>query len=129
VGKTAVGVMKDIGQASSNREAVKKWTKCRTSSLPECKKLQDDMCASYSNYIQKALKRRGIPVTPRNMYLAWNQGPGGAAIILKAADNNEEVTHPKIAGHMKNQAWNKTANAKDFLKGLEEHMHKKGVAP
>jgi len=129
MGSTAVGVIVGMGAASSKSAATTKWTQCRTSNSQECKSLQDKMCNYYSTQILSQLKAKGIPTTTRNLYLAWNQGVGGASAILKAAAAGTTVTNPNIAGNMKNQAWVKTADAAKFLAGLEGWMRQRGVTP
>lgn len=129
VGSTAVGEIKKLGYASTDEQARALWSRCRTSASPDCKKLQDAMCNSYSEYIIRSLKNRGYEPTMRNIYLAWNQGVGGASVILEAAKNGTEVTDANISSNMKNQAWTKTNNARAFLNGMEDYMNSRGVTP
>lgn len=129
ISSTAESVLKEMEFAKNDAEARAIWESCRTSSSPNCKRIQDAMCNHYSESLISQLKAKGIPVTTRNLYLAWNQGAGGASIILKAAANGENVTDPTVASHMTNQAWIKTTNARAFLRGMEGYMKTRGIEP
>lgn len=129
VGSTAVEQIIKLGKASNTAQAREIWTRCRTSNSPGCKVLQDEMCNQYSKSLMKSLENYGIPVTNRNLYLAWNQGVGGAKVILEAAKNNTNVTNPEVASNMTNQAWVKSTHAVTFLRGMEGFMRTRGVDP
>jgi hypothetical protein len=131
-GKTASGEIIRMGIAKTKSEADALWMKCRASASPDCKKLQDNICKSYTETLTKSLKNRNIPVTSRNLYLAWNQGAKGADVILKAAKNPNGdyiVTDPVISSRMQNQAWLKTNDARKFLASMEKYMKQHNFEP
>jgi len=83
------------------------------------------MCNYYSQQLIKQLKAKGIPITNRNVYLAWNQGAGGAAAILRAAKSGTPINLKGMHG----QAWKYSSNANVFLHNMEGFMKKRGVQP
>jgi len=128
INKTGYGELVKLGH--SKRDAKEIWDRCKRSSSPECKKIQDQVCNSYSSYLQRSLKNRGIPITRETLYLAWNQGGAGAGIIWKSIQTGQPVTNPKILKNMRNQrAWAFSSDGATFFKNMQGYMRKKGVNP
>lgn len=127
VGSTAVAEIKKIGAASTTAAATELWEKCRGSSTSECRQLQDDLCKSYSSYIKRSLNNRGIPPTVENIYLAWNQGPRGAAVIYNAMKTGSTITDPEVLSNMQGQAWEFSANGQTFYNNMLEHIQERNV--
>ena len=125
--ETATDQIMKIRKISNRNEAKALWLKCRQSAAPECQKLQDDVCASYSNFQGEYLKSKGFLLTGTNRYLAWNQGHGGAEIILKAAAANQPVTNTRVLERMKAQtSWAYTPDAKQWIKNMQGHIQPRG---
>lgn len=71
----------------------------------------------------KQLQRYGIPITPLNLYLAYNQGVGGTIHILNGIKYGTGITNPKIQGNMNsNRHGGVPLNAAPevWLKGMED---------
>ncbi len=120
---TAVDVLTRSGMASSTNEANTIWNECSRSSSAKCRSVQDKMCNWYATSIKKSLAKKGVPLTNANVYFAWNQGVTGMAIINDAANNNVEVTNPRMRNKMAQQAWNKhntTYDGKEFIERMNE---------
>ena len=70
----------------------------------------------------RQLQRYGIPITPFNLYLAYNQGIGGTRHILGAIKNGTGITDPDIQRNMNfnrhGVPWN--AAPEVWLKGMED---------
>jgi len=124
---TAVDLIRKIGAANTESEAKNLWFNCRQSTTTDCKKLQDKMCNNYSSSIIKQLKTKNIESTVENVYLAWNQGPGGAAIIINAMKNGTEVTNKEVLKNMHNQAWSFSPDGRTFYANMQSYLRKKGV--
>ena len=124
---TAVDQIMKTQNVSSKDEAELLWDKCSQSSSPECKKLQDELCANYSKEIENSLARKGHALTSTNRYLAWNQGAGGANVILTSASTGQPVTNPDILKNMQNQAWAFSSDGATYISNMQGYMAKKGV--
>lgn len=70
----------------------------------------------------KQLQRYGIPITPFNLYLAYNQGIGGTRHILGAIKNGTGITDPYIQRNMNFNRHGVPLNAAPevWLKGMED---------
>jgi hypothetical protein len=70
----------------------------------------------------KQLQKYGIPITPLNLYLAYNQGVGGTIHILNGIKYGTGITNPKIQKNMNfnrhGVPWN--AAPEVWLKGMED---------
>ena len=76
--------------------------------------------ANYMMYHAKEMKKREIPVTPENLYLAHQQGLGGITTINKAAKAGQaDVMSPDIRRNMLNNppqdGKGKTSNPSEFM--------------
>jgi len=127
VTSTAVDVIKKIGAAKTDAEAKSLWYNCRQSSTPDCKKLQDKMCNNYSSQIISQLEAKDIEITAENVYLAWNQGAGGASIIINAMKNGTQVTNRDVLKNMAGQAWKFSPDGKTFYANMQNYLRKRGV--
>ena len=129
--KTAVeqiGTLKGVSPASASSL----WAKCRTSASPECKQLQDDMCAQYSTSQAKSITNAGYPTTTTNRYLAWNQGAGGFRVIMESYKTGIPVSKEKnpvvYATMHSKQAWDtSSADGKTFVNNMRGYLRKQGV--
>jgi hypothetical protein len=124
---TALERIQKIRPVANISEANALWNKCKQSSTQECKQLQDEMCKSNLAYIERSLTNRGIPLTNANRYLAWNQGTGGASVILKSLKTGLPVTNPTVLRNMKGQAWEFSENGKIFYDNMVKHISDRGV--
>jgi len=122
---TGAGQLVKLGY--SHTEASSLWQKCKLSASEECKRIQDKVCNSYSHGLQKELKRRGIPVTKETLYLAWNQGAGGANVIWRSIQSGQPVTNPRVLRGMHKQAWKFSPDGATFYKNMQGYMRKKGA--
>ena len=122
---TGKGELVKMGYSKSEASAL--WDKCKLSSSDECKRIQDKVCNSYASSIESSLKRRGVPVTTETVYLAWNQGAGGANTIWKSIKSGQPVTNPAILKNMKGQAWKFSPDGATFYKNMQGYMRKKGA--
>lgn len=71
----------------------------------------------------KQLQKYGIPITPFNLYLAYNQGVGGTIHILNGIKYGTGITNPKIQRNMNfNRHGGVPLNAAPevWLKGMED---------
>ena len=70
----------------------------------------------------KQLQKYGIPITPLNLYLAYNQGVGGTIHILNGIKYGTGITNPKIQGNMNSNRHGVPLNAAPevWLKGMED---------
>ena len=124
---TAIEQIKQIRDVKDTEEARTLWNDCGSSSTPECKKLQDEMCKNYFGYIERSLKNGGIPLTNTNRYLAWNQGTGGARAIIRSIESGQPVSNPRILKNMQRQAWDFSADGKEFYNNMENYLQERGI--
>ncbi len=126
---TAEYLLVKSGKASSSSQAASLWANCRSSSSPECQKLQDDLCNYYTTDLSKGL------VGDKNkfnvLYLRYNMGPTGANEILAAYPN--KVTDPERIALMNNQAWMSgnpgDGDTVDYLSKMNKYIIGKKVNP
>ncbi len=123
VKKTGVSVLKQLGY--SNPEST--WNECSNSASENCRRVQDNMCNFYSEDISRQLKSKGIPITTENMYLAWNQGAGGANAILKSRQTGQPVTNKQILKNMHGQAWEYSSDGTTFYNNMRGYLKEKKV--
>lgn len=123
---TGKSVLKQLGFSSAEADAT--WEECKKSSSSKCKAIQDSMCNHYSGWVQSQLEKKNIPLTTENMYLAWNQGTGGANAILRSIQTGMPVTNPKILRNMKGQAWAFSDDGATFYKNMRGYLQGQGVA-
>ncbi len=64
------------------------------------------------------LKRRGLPVTPGTLYLAYFAGPAGAVAVLSASENADGAAIMASADATGQTTREKLVNANPFLKVL-----------
>jgi hypothetical protein len=124
---TAASVIQKIGAASNEAAAKNIWYNCRQSSTEDCKKLQDKMCNHYSSQIIKQLKRYNIEPTVENIYLAWNQGAGGAKLIWQSIKTGQPVTNKNVLKNMKGQAWKFSSDGRTYYQNMVNYLKKKKV--
>jgi hypothetical protein len=129
VEKTALYTLTGMGKAKSESEARTIWNDCATSTTPDCKKLQNEMCGWYFKDSVRQMNHYGVPPTKFNMYLAWNQGPQGASKILLAAKNGEQVTDETVKRGMRGQPFftgdsNNNYSGELFLKEMRAYLER-----
>lgn len=121
---TGVGVLTQLGHS----DPTDVWNECSNSASERCKGIQDDMCNHYSAELSRSLTNRDIPVTTENLYLAWNQGAGGASVILRSVASGEPITNPEVLSNMHGQAWNFSTDGRTYYSNMRGYLQKKGVA-
>jgi len=120
------------GLANNASEAQALWDECSISDSARCMEVQDKMCEQYVKTISNFLQRNGLPTTlTRDMYIAWNQGPTGAKLILEADKNNTNVTSHTVIKGMLDQGFNKThtTNGREFMTQLDGYLRGQGLDP
>jgi hypothetical protein len=85
------------------------------------------MCNYYSEQLARSLKNYGIEPTAENLYLAWNQGAGGAKLIINSAKTGQPVTNTKVLKNMHGQAWKFSADGATFYNNMVGYMKRQGA--
>lgn len=94
------------------------------------KENQDKMCAYYEKTVTSILKKAGIPLTLRNVYLGWQQGGTGAKAILSAFATGTEVQDPTYVKNMKsNMHYGTYTGVSSYIADYDRFLRDKGVDP
>jgi hypothetical protein len=76
-----------------------------------------DAHAGYEQYA-KILGKRGLPITPGSLYLAYFAGPAGAVALLSGAENADAASLMASADLTGRTTREKLVSANPFLKVL-----------
>lgn len=128
---TAIGEIVKL-KGVSESEAGDLWAKCGLSAAPECKQLQDDMCAQYSKYLGDRIVAMGYEPTTANRYLAWNQGEGGFKTIMKSKETGIPISPTEdktVWNNMHRQAWTFTSDGGAYYNNMKGYLKKQGLNP
>lgn len=90
---------------------------------------QDKMCAYYEDQIIQSLQRNNIPITLRNVYLSWQQGPTGAREILNALSNGTPVSDARARNMASNMHYQEYSGVESYIEDYDRFMIEKGVDP
>lgn len=100
---------RDLIQGRSDKEAL---------DLRRDPELAREITARVVEEYAAMLNKRGLPITPGSLYLAYFAGPAGAVALLSSPENADAASHMAAADARGRTTREKLVNANPFLKVL-----------